>query len=128
MKVAVGICQFDQRLLMGRRFDHDGFYGGYWEFPGGKVDPGESPQDALVREFWEELGVQVKSYAFFRLVEWQYPSRKVELHFFNVQLDQHDLRLFLTNAHQELRWVSVDEALALNVLPANVDILKSLRV
>ena len=72
--------------------------------------------------------MRVKSSDFYRLVEWQYPSRKVELHFFTVQLDQHDLRFFLTNAHQELRWVSVDEALALNVLPANVDILKSLRV
>jgi 8-oxo-dGTP diphosphatase len=128
VKVAVGICQHEGRILLGRRMDDDGFYGGYWEFPGGKVDPGESAEEALVREFSEELGVRVESYRFYRQVVWTYPHRQVDLHFFQVSLAHHDLTLFLRNAHQELGWFSVDEALALQVLPANIDILKSLRV
>lgn len=128
MKVSVGICQHEGRILLGRRMDDDGFYGGYWEFPGGKVDPGESEEQALVREFQEELGVRIESARFYRQVVWQYPHRQVELHFFQVGLAQTDLSLFLRNAHQELGWFSVDEALGLQVLPANIDILKSLRV
>jgi 8-oxo-dGTP diphosphatase len=128
VKVAVGICQHEGRILLGRRMDGDGFFGGYWEFPGGKVDPGESVEQALVREFSEELGVRVESSQAYRTVVWTYPDRQVDLHFFQVSLAHHDLDLFHRNAHQELGWFSVDEALGLQVLPANVDILKSLRV
>lgn len=128
MKVAVGICQLENRVLMGQRFDHDGFYGGYWEFPGGKVENGETEEQALVREFREELGVGIQSARFYRQVIWNYPSREVELNFFLVHLEHHDEETFLKNAHQDLGWFQIDEALLLNVLPANIEVLKSLRV
>ncbi len=57
--VAVALIDADGRLLLTRRPAHKE-HGGLWEFPGGKVDPGESPEAALVRELKEELGIDVR--------------------------------------------------------------------
>jgi len=57
-------------------------YDGYWEFPGGKVEPGESILDALKREFVEELGVQIVSAEPWCGVEYVYPHAHVRLHFY----------------------------------------------
>lgn len=57
-------------------------YAGYWEFPGGKVEPGETVEDALKREFMEELGVTVLSADPWCCVDHVYPHAHVRLHFF----------------------------------------------
>jgi 8-oxo-dGTP diphosphatase len=57
--VAVALIDADGRVLIGRR-QQGKHLGGYWEFPGGKVDPGERPEEALIRELREELGITVK--------------------------------------------------------------------
>ena len=59
-------------------------YAGYWEFPGGKLEPGESPRDALARELVEELGIVVRRAAPWIVQEHVYPHAHVELHFFRV--------------------------------------------
>jgi 8-oxo-dGTP diphosphatase len=59
-------------------------YAGYWEFPGGKLEPGESPRDALVRELREELGLEVTRAAPWLVQEFVYPHAHVELNFFRV--------------------------------------------
>ncbi len=59
-------------------------YEGYWEFPGGKLEPGESPRAALVRELHEELGITVRRAAPWLVQEFVYPHAHVELHFFRV--------------------------------------------
>jgi 8-oxo-dGTP diphosphatase len=80
--VAVGILmQPDGNVLLGQRPDGKP-YAGYWEFPGGKVEPGESILAALKREFLEELGIEVLSAEPWCGVEHVYPHAHVRLHFY----------------------------------------------
>ncbi len=58
--VVAGVISFEGRFLITQRLADDTL-GGYWEFPGGKVEPGERPEDALIRELHEELGITVKA-------------------------------------------------------------------
>src|SRR3954467_9093523 len=59
-------------------------YAGYWEFPGGKLEPGESPAHALARELDEELGITVRTASPWMVQEFVYPHAHVELNFFRV--------------------------------------------
>jgi len=80
--VAVGILmRRNGDVLLGQRPEGKP-YAGYWEFPGGKVEQGESILDALKREFVEELGVQVRSAEAWCGVEHVYPHAHVRLHFY----------------------------------------------
>lgn len=80
--VAVGILRKpDGDVLLAQRPEGKP-YAGYWEFPGGKVEPLESVLDALKREFQEELGIQVQSAQPWCCVEHVYPHAHVHLHFF----------------------------------------------
>ncbi len=111
---------------MGKRFAHDGFYGGYWEFPGGKIEEGESEQDALRREFQEELGAEVDEAEFLCQRIWTYPTREVELNFFMIKMNTLKLDELQKNSHSELAWLTKEEALSRQILPANVDLIRDL--
>jgi len=122
--VAAGvIVRFDGRFLLGRR-PPGGFYPGYWEFPGGKAEPGESPAEALYRELDEELGLQVE-----RLYPWlvrthDYEHACVRLHFFEVAQWQGGVH---ARIHDALDWVLPGAPDAPSpMLPANGPILKAL--
>ncbi len=85
VEVAVGILlQPDGRALFAQR-PAGKPYAGYWEFPGGKVEAGESVLDALKREFAEELDVQVQDGEFWQVIEHVYPHAHVRLHFYLVR-------------------------------------------
>ncbi len=114
--VATGIIEdASGRLLVSLRPEGKP-WPGFWEFPGGKIDPGETPEQALVRELWEELGITVTAPEPFRVLEYTYPERTVRLHFFRV-------RHWTGTAHgregQEVRWLYPWEIPALECLPAN---------
>jgi 8-oxo-dGTP diphosphatase len=80
--VAVGILMRENgEVLLGKRLMSKP-YPGYWEFPGGKVEPGESIEAALRREFFEELGVTIANQEAWCCVEYVYPHAHVRLHFF----------------------------------------------
>lgn len=111
---------------MGRRHDREGRFAGFWEFPGGKIEVGESDEEALSREFQEELECEVTFREHFKTVSWEYPDRIIDLKFFLVELDQVDVARTDLSAHSELKWVGVEEALALMVLPANRQIIEAL--
>jgi len=122
--VAAGvIVRDDGRFLLGRRAPGS-FYPGYWEFPGGKVEPGESPAEALTRELDEELGLRIK-----RLYPWLvrthvYEHARVRLHFFEVARWQGEIRACI---HDALAWVMPGAPDAPTpMLPANGPILKAL--
>jgi 8-oxo-dGTP diphosphatase len=80
--VAVGVLiRPDGDILLGQRPEGKP-YAGYWEFPGGKVEPGESILSALKREFLEELGIDIKTATPWCGVEHRYPHAHVHLHFY----------------------------------------------
>ncbi|NJN46410.1 MAG: 8-oxo-dGTP diphosphatase MutT [Candidatus Competibacteraceae bacterium] len=79
MHVAVGIVRDTLgRVLITRRAD-DAHQGGLWEFPGGKLEPGEEPQTALIRELHEELGIEVLAARSLLQVHHEYPDKHVLL-------------------------------------------------
>ena len=80
---AAVITRADGRVLLAQRPPGKAF-AGYWEFPGGKLEPGENPRDALTRELAEELGITVRRAAPWLVQRFIYPHAHVELHFFRV--------------------------------------------
>lgn len=79
LHVAVGVLQVGDRYLLTRR-RHDAHEGGCWEFPGGKLEPGETAEQALARELEEELGIRVQASAALIEIPHRYPERAVRLH------------------------------------------------
>ena len=80
---AAVIFAADGRVLLAQRPSGKA-YAGYWEFPGGKIEPGESPRQALIRELGEELGIAVRRAEPWLVQRYRYPHAHVELHFFRV--------------------------------------------
>lgn len=98
--------------------------GGLWEFPGGKVDAGESPEAALARELHEELAVHVEVGAALEPVEWHYEDVSIRLLPFVCVIPQGEPRAM---EHEELCWVSVADFGGLEWAPADVPVLDCLR-
>lgn len=110
------------RVLLGQRAPGT-FYPGYWEFPGGKVETGETPHDALVRELGEELGISVITAWPWLHKEHVYEHAHVHLHFFRVTEWEGEPR---DHVHSALDWQTPDAFTVSPMLPANGPILKSL--
>ncbi|QDX82139.1 DNA mismatch repair protein MutT [Denitratisoma sp. DHT3] len=112
----------DGSFLLGQRAP-DTFYPGYWEFPGGKVEPGETPRQALERELEEELGIRVLSAHPWIVREHRYEHAHVRLHFFRVGAWTGELR---DHVHSALSWQVPGETSVAPMLPANGPVLKAL--
>ena len=119
--VAVGIAVDPSgHLLVGQR-PVGKAYAGQWEFPGGKLEPGETDYQALVREFREELGLEVLlARPLFSCLH-NYPDRKVELRLWQVT-DFHGEARGLEG--QELRWVNPTDLRSLDFLDGNRSLLE----
>ncbi|MEQ1813421.1 MAG: Nudix family hydrolase [Candidatus Nitrotoga sp.] len=100
-------------------------YAGYWEFPGGKIEPEESVQQALVRELHEELGIQVITAYPWLTREFTYPHATVRLKFFRVTQWHGEPS---GRENQYLRWQSPFNLTVAPVLPANIPILRALQL
>ena len=81
IEVAAAIIRHQGRILISQR-DTDSHLPGYWEFPGGKRERGESYEECLVREINEELNVKVKVRELFDTIVYEYPEKRVTLKFF----------------------------------------------
>jgi 8-oxo-dGTP diphosphatase len=103
--VAAVIRRDDGRLLITQRLPDDTL-GGYWEFPGGKVDPGEDLRAALARELREELGLETHIGAEVHHLTHTYPDRDVRLYFFEVRITAGEPQKLEV---ADLRWVTLDE-------------------
>lgn len=109
------------RILIAQRPLHK-HQGGLWEFPGGKIDAGESAELALARELWEELGIEITQWRHLLDVEYHYPDKSVCLQVFRVTA-------FVGQAHgaegQPIRWVHPGELHDYAFPAANTPILKA---
>ncbi len=123
--VAVAIlARADGSVLLAQRPEGK-VYAGYWEFPGGKVEPGEAVADALVREIDEELGVHLDRERAFPWITqvFTYPHATVRLHFYRVFAWTGELRAI---EHQGLNWERPEAICVTPLLPANGPVLKGL--
>ncbi len=98
-------------------------FAGYWEFPGGKIEAGETAQAALVRELEEELGIGVEQAVLWQTVHFTYPHAEVELHFFHVTAWHGEP---YGREGQGCGWQTLEICRGLLLLPANHGILKAL--
>lgn len=124
VEVAAGvILREDGRFLLGQR-GGDTVYSGYWEFPGGKLEAGETPQEALQRELREELGIEVRHLRPWITREHIYEHAHVRLHFHEVSSWEGEFR---SHVHSALTWAAEGEVPG-PMLPANGPVMKALRL
>jgi 8-oxo-dGTP diphosphatase len=121
--VAAGIAVRDGRLLLLRRPD-DGPCPGLWEFPGGKVESGETPFDALVREWAEEVGVMVAGAEPFSFATGEASGRPLVLLFYKVTAFSGEAAALLRGS--SLRWSPAEEAALLSMPAPDAPVLASL--
>ena len=121
--VAVGLV-FDERgrVLIGQRNSPDA-YRGKWEFPGGKIKPQESDEDALNRELWEEIGIRVRKSNPFMSFAYDYPEQRVMLIFRSVD---NFLGTPIGREHQVLKWVDISKLIEFDMLAPNRAVIKKL--
>ena len=122
-QVSAAIITQNQRVLITQR-DSEDEMGEKWEFPGGKVKPGESPQQCLRRELHEELGVIADIHDLFAVSKHVYPQLSVELRVYKASIRSGQITL---HVHQAYRWVSVDALETFDFLEADAPILRKLR-
>ncbi len=121
--VAAGVLRDDLgRVLIARRPD-GGHAGGFWEFPGGKIQVDETPLQGLVRELAEEIGIAVSAAAPLMTFRHSYPERVVELHVFEVTHYSGEAQGL---EGQPIRWVAVDELASAGLLAADQPIAVAL--
>lgn len=122
--VAVAIIKNEhQQVLVSLRSEHV-HQGGLWEFPGGKVEQGESAYAALVREIKEELGVRVLSANPYKIIEHDYGDKRVKLDFYLVDGFSGDAKGL---EGQQLRWQAISELDLLSFPDANQPVIKALQ-
>lgn len=111
----------------GRIFATQRGYGeweGWWEFPGGKMEAGESPEEALQREIWEELETSIVIERLVATVEWDYPRFHLKMHCYWCHVESGSLIL---KEHEAARWLAKDELESVKWLPADLQILDKIR-
>ena len=119
--VAAIICKEGRVFATQRGY---GDWKDWWEFPGGKMEAGEGPEEALVREIREELSAEISVDRFLRTVEFDYPSFHLTMHCFLCSLKGAGLHL---NEHEAARWLAPEDLGSVRWLPADDALLPDLR-
>jgi 8-oxo-dGTP diphosphatase len=121
--VVAGVIRRDGRFLITQRLADDTL-GGYWEFPGGKVDPGEELAAALRRELEEELGVETEIGPQIHAFVYAYPDRDVRLYFFEARIVSGEPQKLEV---ADLVWVTADQFADYQFPEADLPLLNQLR-
>lgn len=112
IEVAAAIIVKDGKIFATQR--GYGEFKDWWEFPGGKIESGESPEEALKREIREELSASIQTEKFLHTVAWDYPSFHLTMHCYICRLIGDSLNL---NEHEAARWLSADQIRDVNGFP-----------
>ncbi len=122
INVVAAVIKMDNKIFATQR-GYGEFKGG-WEFPGGKIESGETPQEALVREIKEELGATIKVGNLIDTVEYDYPNFHLNMQVFWGEVISGKLVL---KEHQAARWLSVHEIDSVNWLPADLELVEKIK-
>ena len=122
IKVVAAIIAQEGRIFATQR-GYGEFKDG-WEFPGGKIEEGETPQQALVREIQEELDTEVEVGDLLGTVEYDYPTFHLSMQCFLCRIKAGSLNL---KEHEAARWLAEDELDSVDWLPADIEVLDWIR-
>ena len=122
IEVVASIIHQDGKILATQRGYGD--FKGLWEFPGGKIEPGETPEEALRREIREELNIDISVEKHICIVEHDYPNFHLTMHCYWCSIVQGELVL---NEHQSARWLEKTEWEIVKWLPADIVVVKKVQ-
>ena len=122
IRVVAAIIHKDGKIFATQR--GYGAYKDYWEFPGGKIEAGETPEQALVREIREELATTIQIERFLTTVEYDYPEFHLSMDCFICTIVQGELDLL---EHESACWLSPDHLRDVNWLPADLLVVERLK-
>lgn len=121
IEVVAAIIVKDNKILATQR--GYGNYTGTWEFPGGKIEPGESPKIALAREIHEELDATVEVGPLLITVDYEYPEFFMTMHCYVCKLAS-DMKLL---EHSDARWLTHETLDSVDWLPSDIEVVAAIR-
>lgn len=121
IEVVAAVIYKDGEILATQR--GYGEFEGMWEFPGGKIEPGESCDVALKREIQEELGVDIEVGELICTTEYDYPSFHLTMHCFLCSVESGEIEL---KEHKSARWLTKDTLNDVEWLPADLEVIEKI--
>ena len=121
IEVVAAIIKKEDKIFITRR--SYGEFANMWEFPGGKIEAGETNEEALIREIKEELELDINKLEFLTTVEYDYPTVHLTMHSYTCEICGGTLNL---NAHNDAKWVSIQELRGEKWVPADIEVVKKL--
>ena len=121
IKVVAAIIRRDDKVFATQR--GYGNYKDWWEFPGGKIEPGETPEEALIREIKEELDTGIAVEEFLTTVEYDYPEFHLSMDCFWCRIEEGEPVLL---EHEAARWLPLSDLWQVKWLPADVLVVQEI--
>ena len=121
IRVAAAVIRRDNRIFATQR--GYGNYKDWWEFPGGKIEPGETSQEALKREILEELDTEIEVGELIDTVEYDYPEFHLSMDCFWCSIRSGSLTLLEA---EDARWLTAEESGSVNWLPADLELIEKI--
>ena len=122
IEVVAAIIKHDNKIFVTRR--SYGEFENMWEFPGGKMEIGETREEALIREIKEELELDIDISRYLTTVKYDYPTFHLTMHCFICSISGGELQL---NAHNDAKWTTLEELNQLNWVPADILVIEKLK-
>lgn len=122
VRVVAAVIRKDNKIFATQR-GYGEFKDG-WEFPGGKIEEGETPEQALAREIKEELDTEIKVGELIDTIEYDYPNFHLSMDCFWCEIMQGGLEL---KEHEAARWLSKEELHSVDWLPADVGVIEKIK-
>lgn len=127
IKVAAAVIKaFDKEGILHIFATQRGYgdFKGGWEFPGGKIEADETPQEALKREIMEELDTEIKVGDFIKTIEYDYPTFHLSMDCFWCEVVKGDLTL---KEHEAAKWLTKEQLLDVEWLPADISLIEDIK-
>lgn len=122
IRVVAAVIKKDNRIFCTQRGYGD--FKGYWEFPGGKIEDGETPQEALIREIKEELDVDISVGEMIKTIEYDYPEFHLSMDCFLCELISGEIEL---KEHEDAKWLDKSNVDSVDWLPADKGLIKQIK-
>lgn len=122
VSVVAAIIHKDHKILATQRGYGD--QKGFWEFPGGKIESGETPEEALVREIKEELLLDIDVEEYITTVEYDYSKFHLSMKCYKCSIKEGESPVLLE--HESMKWLSMDELDTVEWLPADLEVIREM--